>query len=53
MRAVLDHPDLQELRRMLLVTRDAHHFYEALGFSPLNRPDRFLAIEKSSKELYR
>ena len=53
MRAILGHPDLQDLRRMLLVTRDAHRFYEALGFRPLARPDRFLAIEKSSKELYR
>ena len=53
MRAVLDHPDLQDLRRTLLVTRDAHGFYEALGFRPLTRPDRFLAIERSSKELYR
>jgi len=52
MRAVIDHPDLQSLRRMLLVTRDAAHFYEGLGFRPLARPDRFLAIERSSKELY-
>jgi GNAT superfamily N-acetyltransferase len=52
MRAVLDHSDLQGLRRMLLVTRDAARFYEALGFRPLARPDRFLAIERSSKELY-
>ena len=52
MRAVLDHSELQHLRRMLLVTRDAHDFYEALGFRALARPDRFLAIEKSSKELY-
>jgi GNAT superfamily N-acetyltransferase len=52
MRAVLDHADLQGLRRMLLVTRDAHRFYEALGFRPLARPDRFLAVERSSKELY-
>ncbi|MDP9335405.1 MAG: GNAT family N-acetyltransferase [Actinomycetota bacterium] len=52
MRAILDHPDLQSLRRILLVTRDAHRFYEAHGFRPLARPDRFLAIERSSKELY-
>ena len=52
-RTVLDHPDLQGLRRILLVTRDAAAFYTSLGFAPLTRPDRFLAIERSSKELYR
>jgi GNAT superfamily N-acetyltransferase len=52
MRAVLDHRDLQGLRRVLLVTRDARAFYERLGFRNLARPDRFLAIERSSKELY-
>jgi GNAT superfamily N-acetyltransferase len=53
MRAVLDHPDLQQLRRILLVTRDAGGFYRSLGFTALRRPDRFLAIETPSKELYR
>jgi len=53
MKAVLDHPDLQGLRRVLLVTRDAARFYRSLGFKPLTRPDRFLAIERRSKELYR
>jgi GNAT superfamily N-acetyltransferase len=52
MQAVLDHPDLQGLRRVLLVTRDAAPFYRSLGFKPLTRPDRFLAIERRSKELY-
>jgi GNAT superfamily N-acetyltransferase len=52
MKAVLDHPDLQGLRRVLLVTRDAAPFYQSIGFEPLARPDRFLAIERRSKELY-
>jgi GNAT superfamily N-acetyltransferase len=52
MKAVLDHPDLQGLRRVLLVTRDAAPFYRSIGFKPLARPDRFLAIERRSKELY-
>jgi hypothetical protein len=52
MKAVLDHPDLQDLRRVLLVTRDAAPFYRSLGFKPLTHPDRFLAIERRSTELY-
>ena len=50
---VLEHPDLQNLRRVMLATRDAHGLYEQFGFAPLARPDRFMSIEKSSKELYR
>jgi GNAT superfamily N-acetyltransferase len=50
---VVAHPDLQGLRRVMLATRDAHGLYEPFGFAPLGRPDRFLSIERSSKELYR
>jgi len=50
---VLAHPDLQGLRRVMLATRDAHDLYKRFGFAPLGRPDRFLSIERSSKELYR
>jgi GNAT superfamily N-acetyltransferase len=52
MKAVLDHPDLQGLRRILLVTRDAAPFYRSIGFKPLTRPERFLAVERRAKELY-
>ena len=51
-RSALAHPDLAGLRRIMLATKDAHGLYERFGFSPLGRPDRFLAIERSSKELY-
>ncbi len=33
MRCVLAHPDLQGLRRIALLTRDAAPFYERLGFT--------------------
>ena len=35
MRAILDHPDLQGLRRILLATRDAHGLYAKFGFQPV------------------
>lgn len=38
----LDHPDFAGLRRIALVTRDAHGVYAALGFHPLLRADRFM-----------
>ncbi|WP_374685507.1 GNAT family N-acetyltransferase [Promineifilum sp.] len=41
--AVLAHPELQEVRRMLLATRDAHTLYAQFGFRPLDSPDRFMA----------
>ena len=31
--AILTHPDLQHLRRVTLLTRDAHALYEKFGFS--------------------
>jgi len=33
MEAVRSHPDLQNLRRFVLVTRDAHGLYEKFGFT--------------------
>jgi GNAT superfamily N-acetyltransferase len=35
---VLAHPDLQDLRRWVLATRDAHGLYERFGFLPLGSP---------------
>ncbi len=41
-RCVLEHPELQGLRRWMLGTRDAHGLYLKLGFTPLARPDTFM-----------
>jgi GNAT superfamily N-acetyltransferase len=41
-RALLEHPDLATLRRWMLATADAHGVYEALGFTPLDDPDRWM-----------
>jgi ribosomal protein S18 acetylase RimI-like enzyme len=45
-RALLDHPELRTLRRILLVTRDAHGVYAALGFGPLDEPATFMQIRR-------
>jgi GNAT superfamily N-acetyltransferase len=44
MQAVLEHPELQGLRRWHLVTRDAHALYAQFGFAPLESPERHMAI---------
>lgn len=38
----VDHPDFAGIRRIGLVTADAHGVYEKLGFHPLLRPDRYM-----------
>jgi GNAT superfamily N-acetyltransferase len=38
----LDHPDFAGLRRVGLVTADAHGVYEKLGFHAVLRPDRYM-----------
>jgi GNAT superfamily N-acetyltransferase len=43
LRAILDHPDLQNLRAFLLATNDAHGLYEQFGFRPLPEPRRLMA----------
>jgi len=45
---IIQHPDLQGLRRMLLATRDAHGLYEKFGFKPLAAPDRIMEIHDPS-----
>ena len=42
MDAILAHPDLQGLRRMLLATSDAHGLYAKNGFAPLAKPATFM-----------
>ena len=41
--SVVAHPDLRELRRFLLATRDAHGLYQQFGFAPIAAPERLLA----------
>jgi len=41
---VIEHPELQGLRRWSLATADAHGLYSQLGFTPLSKPDRWMEI---------
>lgn len=42
MEVIRSHPDLQNLRRWTLATRNAHGLYRQFGFTPLAHPDRFM-----------
>lgn len=39
---VFKYPDLQNLRRWCLATKDAHEFYKKFGFNNLSKPERFM-----------
>ena len=47
MTAVMAHADMQGLRRIGLVTLDAHRLYEPFGFSAIDRPERHMAIVRA------
>jgi GNAT superfamily N-acetyltransferase len=44
--ATLAHPDLQGLRRLVLVTKDAHEVYRPFGFTAPAHPDRYMEIAR-------
>ena len=44
MRCIMDHEDLQGLRRWLLLTSDAHDLYRQFGFEDLANTWRFMEI---------
>lgn len=39
---IVSHPELQNLRRWILATKDAHGLYAQYGFNPLSKPERFM-----------
>ncbi len=42
MQTIHSHPDLQNLRRWVLITRDAHDLYRQFGWQPLDHPERWM-----------
>lgn len=48
---LLNLPELQGLRRMMLATRDAHALYEKFGFTPLATPARFMELHNPNAYL--
>ncbi|MGA8272916.1 MAG: GNAT family N-acetyltransferase, partial [Candidatus Sulfotelmatobacter sp.] len=46
MQCIVEHPALQNLRRWILTTRDAHGLYSQVGFTPLKMPERFMELHR-------
>lgn len=44
MQCIMQHSELQGLRRWSLVTRDAHELYRKFGFTQLQKPERYMEI---------
>lgn len=50
MQCIIEHPQLQGLRRFTLATKDAHGLYAQFGFTPLQSPDRYM--ERFDPDVY-
>lgn len=50
--ALLAHPGLQGLRRVMLATADAHDLYRSYGFTDLEDPSRILVRQVAAESLY-
>jgi len=46
MECIAQHPALQNLRRWVLLTRDAHSLYSKYGFTPVKSPERYMEIHR-------
>ncbi len=44
MEQVMAHPDLQELRRWILLTGDAHGLYEKFGWKHIANPEKWMEL---------
>ncbi|MEI6411780.1 MAG: GNAT family N-acetyltransferase, partial [Bacteroidota bacterium] len=44
METIMQHPNLQGLRRWILLTRDAHELYKRFGWQPIAIPDRWMEV---------
>jgi len=46
MECVMQHPALQDLRRWILLTRDAHGLYSQFGFTAVKAPERYMELHR-------
>jgi GNAT superfamily N-acetyltransferase len=46
MKCIMQHPALQNLRRWILLTRDAHGLYAEFGFTPVKSPERYMELHR-------
>jgi GNAT superfamily N-acetyltransferase len=46
MERIMQHPALQNLRRWILLSRDAHGLYSKFGFTPVKSPERYMELHQ-------
>ncbi len=46
MECIVQYPVLQNLRRWILLTRDAHGLYSQFGFTPVKAPERYMELHR-------
>ena len=51
MQCIVNHEELQGLRRWSLATADAHGLYSQFGFTQITRPDRWMEIFSPYQEI--
>ncbi len=51
MQVIIDHPQLQGLRRFTLATKDAHRLYAQFGFTLFDKPERWM--QKHDPDVYK
>jgi GNAT superfamily N-acetyltransferase len=51
MQIIIDHPQLQGLRRFTLATKDAHDLYAKFGFTLFDKPERWM--HKHDPDVYK
>ena len=49
---ILSYPELQNMRRWMLATKDAHSLYEKFGFTALKNPKQFMELHDAKKNPY-
>jgi GNAT superfamily N-acetyltransferase len=52
MSIILSYPELQNMRRWMLATKDAHSLYEKFGFTALKNPKQFMELHVAEKNPY-
>jgi len=52
METIIAHPQMQNLRRWVLATKDAHKLYEKTGFKPLAKPERWMERHREDAYLH-
>lgn len=45
--SALNHPAARDVRRLLLITKDAHGLYRQFGFAGLSNPERWMELRPS------